>query len=545
MSRYTLTIIDTRNIQGYVYATNNLKQNIGASYNVACAAGKWVAEILPWPNNIEDIGKGEYTKDRIEDGKLAAEVLYAGGGNVVIIFKDRDYAVDFTKKYTTCILKRAPGMDFTVVHEDFDWDGQALTEVLKDLMKRSAVKKLDRCYSHPMLGAAVTAECTFSGLPATHLDKDGRLMSSEAWSKVNAAEEAEKNLSQPEGYENFFYASEFSDIASTGNRSGYIGVVHIDGNGMSKRINTIRAKYKDSSGNRDFIDEMRSFSSDIQASVESALQESMRHLINSIDTDNFTHEGIIGNEIKIKKMEEKSETKEDPKYILPFRPIVMSGDDMTFVCDGRLALTLSQYFLSTLYEKRLPDNKPFCCRAGIAVVKSHYPFSRAYSLSEDLCASAKKYINEYKKDHPNEKQDICAMDWHFAVNGVLGGGMEEIRKREYETTDSKDQELCMRPIRVFPDGDDWRTWNVFSSLAYTFKTGDEWKDRHNKIIALREALRKGSDEVKNFLSLNNGIRLPEIINQRDMNKKGFQAGRCGYFDAIEAVDFFVKLEEGK
>jgi hypothetical protein len=29
----------------------------------------------------------------------------------------------------------------------------------------------------------------------------------------------------------------------------------------------------------------------------------------------------------------------------------------------------------------------------------------------------------------------------------------------------------------------------------------------------------------------------------EMSRRGWQAGRCGYFDAIEAMDFYIPLEE--
>ena len=52
MNRYTLTVVDTTGIQDYIFGTNQLKQNVGASYLVDCATRKWVVESLPEPNNL-------------------------------------------------------------------------------------------------------------------------------------------------------------------------------------------------------------------------------------------------------------------------------------------------------------------------------------------------------------------------------------------------------------------------------------------------------------------------------------------------------------
>jgi hypothetical protein len=57
---------------------------------------------------------------------------------------------------------------------------------------------------------------------------------------------------------------------------------------------------------------------------------------------------------------------------LPYRRIIVGGDDVTFVCDGRLALTLTTAFLKAFEQsmantgnERLNDVR---AAAGIAVV---------------------------------------------------------------------------------------------------------------------------------------------------------------------------------
>jgi len=61
-------------------------------------------------------------------------------------------------------------------------------------------------------------------------------------------------------------------------------------------------------------------------------------------------------------------------------------------------LTLAEYYLKQLTGQPLSDLKPMYACAGIAVVKSHYPISRAVELAEELAASAKKYIQDRQKN---------------------------------------------------------------------------------------------------------------------------------------------------
>jgi len=86
MPTYTLTIVDTTSIQNYIFGSNRLKENIGASELVKQATQNWVYQALPEPNNMRRKENGwEFDiSQRIENGNLQAEVIYAGGGNAVI-----------------------------------------------------------------------------------------------------------------------------------------------------------------------------------------------------------------------------------------------------------------------------------------------------------------------------------------------------------------------------------------------------------------------------------------------------------------------------
>jgi hypothetical protein len=122
---------------------------------------------------------------------------------------------------------------------------------------------------------------------------------------------------------------------------------------------------------------------------------------------------------------------------------VVGGDDLTVVCDGRLALSLTEHYLIAFAElagahatvraaleavngaddagrsvSTLPDPS---AAAGIAFVKPHHPFSDAYSLAEELCASAK----ELARSSPG----ISALDFHVLYDSV-GRDVDEIRGRQ-------------------------------------------------------------------------------------------------------------------
>ena len=96
-----LVIVDTAQIQPYIFGSNRLRENIAASHLVAEATGSWstdaVRTVAP-RHNIKSDGTLDSTT-HIEDPtiKLDAEMLYSGGGNFVVLFRDVGIAQNFTR----------------------------------------------------------------------------------------------------------------------------------------------------------------------------------------------------------------------------------------------------------------------------------------------------------------------------------------------------------------------------------------------------------------------------------------------------------------
>jgi hypothetical protein len=531
MSQYTLTVVDTSGIQNYIFGTNQLQQNVGASYLVGCATCAWVVEALPSPHNVIDLDSEKpFTDQAIEDGNLEAEVVYAGGGNTVILFASHDLAVEFARRLTRKVLLEAPGLQVVLVHKNFDWHSHPLggeSGIVDSAMSDLAFRKADWPPSLSLLGLGVTAACVFTGLPAVDEDPDEhRLISAEVKAKLDAEPKAHDGLKALINWHDYKVPKDFDDFGRTVGESSYIAVIHTDGNEMGKRIQRIGEKY---SNNREYVHAMRKFSVSVQQAAQSALQATVDKLVSSIQEENGKK--VIG-DVSVNAIEVRDDK-------LPFRPIVFGGDDVTFVCDGRLGLSLATYYLEQFSGYRLTDEEPVHCRAGIAVVKTHYPFARAYSLADELCRSAKAYIKERQQQSPYE-DGLTAMDWHFAVGGLVRD-LKEIRELEYTVPD--EGMLLMRPIRLSDPDRDWRSWDTFTQITWKFLTDDErWAKRRNKIKALRDALRTGREAVEHFRAVYGLDELPSIAGQPDMAIRGWQGGRCGYFDAIEAMDFFVPLE---
>jgi len=553
MNKLIITVVDTTGIQNYVFSSNRLRENVGASYLVSQTTKEWVEQTL------KDLERELNHKVHIPTYKslheihicnedIAAEIIYTGGGNAVLIFANFQYAKRFTEILSNRVLQDAPSLSIVVAHhQEFEFGKGTFKEKLNHILgKELAKKKRERITSVPLLGLGVTATCQSTQLPAVDTNEDDinrdeediYLISRETKAKLKAVLDANKRLikefREVFNSEIYDFPYRIDNLGRSEGDSSYVAIVHADGNGMGNRFQ----KCGEGKSDQDAIIDMRQLSYDVENAGISALKKVVEIVSNSIENGE-----VIGNINKFRLKKSK-----DGKYYLPFRPLVFGGDDVIFVCDGRLGLELAAVYLREFENQQVSDNEKLTARAGVCIVKTHYPFARAYQIVEDLYKEAKKFISE-ERDRLGEEYYYCStLDWHFAVSGLIGS-LGEIRQREYQVASGN---LIMRPIRIKEhdiDDEQWRTWFNFTNIIKHFngqfdhvEGNENWKERRNKVIALREVLREGDNETKQFMNTYGIKALPPLSKFDDLQKSGWFEKRCVYFDAIEALDFYIGLK---
>lgn len=558
MPTYTLTFLDTVGIQNYVFGSNVLRENIGASELVRRATRLWPFEEVRKTGKTNVKPGHDLTGDldsnlHIEDDDLTAEVIYAGGGNCAVLFANRDAASDFVTRLSRRVLAEAPELDLVAVHVEMNWESDSLADKMKEAIDQLATKKQERRVSTPLLGLGTTVNCRSTSLPAVGTDADEpglkpkkaptRPLSAGILAKLRFLKPANERLSNYLplfGDAGLEVPHDFDHFGREAGEISYIAIVHADGNGMGNRVEDLRSRFARPEENRRYIQAMRDFSEAIETASKQALSDVstllLRHWNPVKDKDAIigkTQDGW-GEWVEVGKV--KLGEKEKRLYV-PFRPIVFGGDDLTFVTDGRLGLALAAAYLEAFEKAMNAQNNEFtkglrAC-AGVSVVKAHYPFARACDLAYDLCSNAKK---TWERKH-------SALDWHFAATGLFGT-VEAIRLRQYTTPDGH---LEVRPVTLKEQPGFWRSWTGFARITKEFLIGEEWKDKRNKVIALRQALREGPEAVVRFRSAYGLEPLPLLAAGIEaLQTTGWDGiGRCGYFDAIEALDFFTPLDWGK
>ncbi len=552
MTRVTLTQVEVASIQEYIFGSNNLQQNIGASELVKRATTQWVLEACDqaglkhnaqW-NTAEDalefVQGAEASDDpqarwQVSNSQADVEVIYAGGGNALLLFDGpKSGAVKtFTRLLSQKVIQEARDLRLLVNSTEFDWETEAASERHGQLRRDAALRKLAYAPNTPSGGLAITAQCVFTSQPVVGRDPDGRPVGRSVLDKLEKTQPGKERLHAilPQARQYFYEFVDDFDLFGEKGESSYLAVVHIDGNQMGERFREIAAAHLLPTNNRTYLDQLYRLSRTIQSCSTQALRKTVDVLITS------PRDGKYGEILP-------APARSGQAY-LPFRPIVFGGDDITFVCEGRLGLALAVIYLKTLASEMLPGKQasdqgdPLYARAGLAVVKSHFPFSRAYELSEALCRSAKEALKERV---PGQKG--CTLDWHFSTTGVVAS-LEEIRAQEYAAEDGNS--LLMRPLWVPPPGRQssqyWQTWDNFERSAQEMLQSEAWVGHRNKLKALRDALRGGPDAVSLFLQTYHQPPLPVIPGQDQMAAKGWQNKKCAYFDVVEALDFYIPLQE--
>ena len=525
MTTLTLTILDVSGIQSYLFASNRMAHNIGASWLVEQAIsdqpGGWVQIAL-----VKAGAQTDSVPIWQPASRATAEVVYCGGGNAVLLFKKADTARSFVQQHSRIALENARGLRVVAHHAEFDWQQESFAKVYTQALRDLARRKMEQPHVLPMPSLGVTAACEYTGAPAVDYlqDPDGRprRVSAEIRDKQQARDHArarwQKTFSSLLG-DSYQFTEDFNEMGEE--RRQFLAVVHADGNGIGQRKEDLCNKYPRPDQNAESVLALRKISTQLKAAGQSALQQTLSHMIAWLEGD----WALPPQQRRFGRWDGKQ---------LPFLPLVYGGDDVTFVCDGRLGLSLAALYLRKFSQHSTDFGGSLHACAGVAIVKNRYPFAQAYGLAESLAGEAKRKVKEAQPDG-----NASGLDWHFAISGAVRD-LRGIRSTEYETAYGS---LHARPRIFNASQDPIHYWQTFRDLAREFNSAT-WAERRNKVKALREWLREGPHVVKTNLQAFEIDSLPEIKGLPESVKKdGWYDKTCAYFDAIEALDLFIDLED--
>ncbi|WP_129675888.1 hypothetical protein [Candidatus Chloroploca sp. Khr17] len=529
-----LTGIDLLGIQRYVFASNRLKDVLAAS---------WMVDHVVSKANLIEHG---ITEDRI---------ILAGGGNAILAFEDVSAARTWTTRYTRWLLDSAPGLEIVVAHQPYD--SQKLAWALKALAINLARAKLERRPSAPQLGLSVTESCVLTELPAITIIKDqgddqGERVSARIAKQREHLQDAKSRWQQflPHQFIHvpgwrFAFPDDLDVMGRSHGETSLVGVVHIDGNSLGLAITQwVQRCIENEVDDAHVRLEYRAWSSKLAELLAHVLETVVTRVVNAL-VEEPNERGVQQWMLRGMPAQLDFPLQTHQETIsLPIRPILLGGDDLTFVCDGRIALDLAVTALNAFGAQTIPhlgedggEMRLTAC-AGVALVKAHASFYRSYELAERLCASAKYARNSYNKKHHSESGSW--LDWH--IGSVRPSDtITELRKRQYAG-----DKLTMRPYPLTHEARP-QTWawldrellGPVEAAKQGLRGADVWANSRSRVKQLDGLVHAGGDSIKRQLEAWN-VQLPARLSSASSN--GFIGPRTPLLDATELLDLHLRLD---
>lgn len=499
-------LYDTVSIQKYIYSSNRLRDNQGASALVDRCFSQLLTEAVR-----KEEAEGTFSKSSmdwkarpekvefLENVEVDCEVLYIGGGNALLYFRDETGAAwrKVNETFSAALFEKMPGL--TVVTEMQEDTGE-FGKDLDLLFKKLQLKKYQSRGAQDVPCLSVTRQCAWSGKPAVSQGADGNWIAEEIVKKREAS-----------GRE--IAGDQYKEIGDLAGVSGeqWVAVVHIDGNRMGDSIRKL-TEGKDA---KNGIWQLRKFSIETDEMYHAAYDEMKA----------WCADWIQGSEdARLTFYQEKTEP--------PFRKIYGAGDDLTFLCYAPLAIRASEYFLKNLEKRQSSVEITMSACAGIAFIKPGYPFAKAYEVAEACCRSAKKRTEEEMGSY---------LDFQMIYGGL--NTMQQMRKKQQEENQIK----MLRPYRVADSKrDELKNFYLISDGIMDSKVArSKWKELRGAYSAGEAELKESEERIRRRYN----EQITELLSL--LNKNGLlnDSGASGstavlmLWDGLETMDLYIKGPE--
>ena len=485
-------LFDTRSIQRYIYAGNRLKTNIGASYLVDTVFTQElfpvVAEALPDGGIDTDSWQEKLPVEKLQQPQQCV-VASNGGGNALLLFsKDvtEETLLQIVRTFTENLLVTRPGLHVGAARGEMNLDPAVFQQDLGKLFQKL---KANQNVVFPQVNVpytGLTLSCEVNGEAANYFDAhqqvrpDGgevRFYSQEVAVKAKAAVKATENLQKkyPDIAASYTFPLEIDRLGQKESEN-YYSIVHIDGNNMGEKFRGCHTQ-----------EERSHLSENVRRKTEGCFGR----LLESIDAEYASYRDFL--DLVPDAHEEKRR--------MPIRPIILGGDDVTFVCPAKVAIRYTKRFMEAMMD---PDAVPgidaeaakrIDCCAGIAIVKEQIREQEYNSVRGNM---------------------------HFGPYQVCHTEGTAPKEHRY------DIEHLIEAVHQLQDG----------CMA------------HGKAKELRDVLQHGKHDAQRFLLQLDHMNqeLPDIREwdvYAEPENALWSGGRTPYVDAIELMDFIPQGGEGK
>ena len=148
-SRKYITLIEIGKKQTYIFSSNRLAENVGASIIIRKAT--------------EDDPEEFYRQ-------YSPDVIYEGGGNALYVFRSKADGIEFAKAYSRYVMEEYPGMTLYLVGCELT-DEMTVKEGTAECHRLLEQKKNEAQYMVHMIDFGSTRRCSETNLPSVPCDE--------------------------------------------------------------------------------------------------------------------------------------------------------------------------------------------------------------------------------------------------------------------------------------------------------------------------------------------------------------------------------------
>jgi hypothetical protein len=545
-----LVFLETSGNQSYIYATNRLRENVGASELTARVGMHWLAEALGRQDLRAESPRAfrECLREK-PDCSGGEEIVLATSGKAMVLVPSRERGRELIRAISTRALTDAPGLSVAGAIVPLASRSAADASIaIRDAHTRFEQHRgrLQGAYLRDA-NLPFAQPCASSGAPASGWSqRQKEAQSAAVAAKVGNADSWFNRVGEILRPEGFGQAHSIDKMERLFESMDWLGVIYSDGNGLGQIMLDFHSWVEPG---QDYFATLRAFSLALDDATEAAFLDAARMLSRLLGEAEQSSHGRT----------------------LPLVPLLLGGDDLTLLVHGRYALPVAQAFLLA-FERHTRDSQAIrdvakmalgvgklSAAAGVAIVKPHYPYHAAQGLADGLLRSAKlakKHVRGEAGPYP-----CSALDFHVLFDAA-NVDLDELRQRRRLATDGA--RLWGGPYVITPidelasTGEAARAWAQRQSVqglldrirAMSAREEGRLRLPANQTHALRESLSAGaavSDAaLRERAWLNDrGLNLLKEDGESLFRRVDNQPVDTRFLDAITACDFWPGLQHGE
>lgn len=425
---YVLCMYDIRGKQEFIYKSSKLKEIVGASliirdlfedylYDAAKTCRDNINKeskvkeeykdkdaIFRYDPNEDKLKKFSFKEfeKRMNGNQYIGEIVYDGGGNFLMLYKNEEAMKKTTEIFTKKILKEIGTLKVVATYienireDNYHSDDTKEPGDYERLYQKHRFRESTALYTQPYGSLPIVQTSPVSSMPLTYMyDHAPKDISASEKSYFKCSTETNAKLKK--------YWEEAKDhgdemgetildniVAETKGEDSMLAIFYIDGNAMGAKVQACLHGKKNYD---DCVNLLREFSKKIQKTF-----------------------------IDDRKKDMLKEDKDKKHY--RSRILIGAGDEMTIICRADESYEIIKEYLS-----KIPS--PYSSCAGAAIFHSHTPFSDAYRIAEQCCEdTCKNYMKENGLTLAN------LMDFEYCQGGI-GFKLSDIRKENGDDNNSR------------------------------------------------------------------------------------------------------------